>query len=103
MQTVEFKLSLNHYQQAKVNSWLNVQRWVWNQGLHLLEKFDSFSTWDKDSKSWIPRCPIRWEYYRDSTGQLIPFTRIAKRKPYRMSCPIFQVYRKPELESPTFF
>lgn len=103
MQTVEFKLSLNHYQQGKVNSWLNVQRWVWNQGLHLLEKFDSFSTWDKDSKSWIPRCPIRWEYYRDSTGQLIPFTRIAKRKPYRMSCPIFQVYRKPELESPTLF
>ena len=103
MRTVEFKLSLNRYQQAKVDSWLTIQRWVWNQGLHLLEESNSFSTWDKVSQSWVPCCPIPWTYYRDSVGQLIPFTRIAKKKPYRMSCPKPQAYRKPLLESPTFF
>lgn len=57
MKTVEFKLSLNQSQQAKVNDWLNVQRWVWNQGLQLLEEFDAFTAWDKESKAWVPCCP----------------------------------------------
>lgn len=103
MQTVEFKLLLNQFQQTKVNDWLNVQRWVWNRGLHLLEEFESFNAWDKISKSWVSCCPVSWEYYRDGNGQLIPFARIASNKPYRMSCPIPQAYCKPELNSPTFF
>lgn len=53
MKTVEFKLSLNQSQQAKVNEWLNVQRWVWNHGLHLLEEFDAFTAWDKESKGIV--------------------------------------------------
>jgi putative transposase len=52
MRTVEFKLDLNQSQQAKVDDWLNVLRWVWNRGLHLLEEFDSNTRWDKASKSW---------------------------------------------------
>jgi putative transposase len=103
MQTVEFKLNLNQSQQGKVDDWLNVLRWVWNRGLHLLEEFDSFTSWDKVSKAWSPSCPIRWEYYKDDDGQLIPFTRLAQTKPYRMSCPIPQVYRQPEVESPNHF
>ena len=103
MQTVEFKLNLNQSQQSKVDDWLNVLRWVWNRGLHLLEEFDSFTSWDKVSKAWSPSCPIRWEYYKDDDGQLVSFTRLAQTKPYRMSCPIPQVYRQPEIESPNHF
>ena len=103
MKTVEFKLSLNQSQQAKVNDWLNVQRWVWNQGLHLLEEFDAFTAWDKESIAWVPCCPVPWEYYKDDNGQLIPFTRLAKVKPYRMAWPIPKFYCQSELRSPTFF
>lgn len=103
MRTVEIKLSLNQSQQTKVDNWLNIQRWVWNRGLQLLEEFNSFNAWDKISKSWVPCCPVPWEYYRDGNGQLISFARIARTKPYRMSCPMPQAYRQPELESPTFF
>lgn len=103
MKTVEFKLSLNQSQQAKVNEWLNVQRWVWNQGLQLLEEFDAFTAWDKDSKAWVPCCPVQWDYYKDDNGQLIPFTRLARVKPYRIACPIPQLYRQPQLKSRTFF
>ncbi len=143
MRTIEFKLDLNQSQQAKVDDWLNVQRWVWNRGLHLLEEFDSFTSWDKLSKSWVPCCPIPWEYYKlqaktewregseeeeslplppllllllfppillqlqlyspHNSAVLVPFTRLAQIKPYRMSCPIPQAYRQPELESPTHF
>ena len=104
MLTVEFKLDLNQSQQTKVDDWLNVQRWVWNRGLHLLEEFESFTSWDKVSKAWTASCPIPWSYYKDDdNGQLVPFTRLAQTKPYRMSCPIPQAYRQPELESPNHF
>jgi len=103
MRTIEFKLDLNQTQQAKVDDWLNVQRWVWNRGLHLLEEFDDFTSWDKVSKTWTASCPLPWAYYKDDRGQLVPFTRLAQTKPYRMSCPIPLVYRQPELASPTYF
>jgi len=103
MHTVEFKLDLNQSQICKIDNWLSVQRWVWNHGLNLLENFDKFNHWDKHSKIWVPCCPLPWEYYKDTEGQLIPFTRLAQKKPYRMSCPILQDYRQPELESPSFF
>lgn len=103
MRTIEFKLSLNQSQQAKVDNWLNVMRWVWNEGLRLLETFEAFTGWDKVGKQWVPCCPIPWEYYRDNNSQLVSFTRLAKTKPYRMACSIPQTYRLPELKSPTFF
>ncbi|MDV2997264.1 MAG: hypothetical protein N4J56_006969 [Chroococcidiopsis sp. SAG 2025] len=103
MKTVEFKLNLNQTQQAKVDGWLSVLRWVWNRGLHLLEEFDNNTRWDKSSKSWVPCCPLPWQYYKDDDGRLIPFTRLAQTKPYRMSCPIPQTYRQPEIESPNHF
>lgn len=33
MKTLEFKLSLNNKHSASIDRWLDVQRWVWNQGL----------------------------------------------------------------------
>lgn len=103
MQTVEFKLDLNQTQQAKVNNWLSVLRWVWNRGLHLLEEFDNNTRWDKFSKSWVPCCSLPWQYYKDDDGQIIPFTRLAQTKPYRMSCPIPPLFCQPEIESPNHF
>lgn len=103
MKTVEFKLLLNQSQRAKVDAWLNVQRWVWNQGLRLLEQFYAFNAWDKIAKQWVPCCPLSWEYYKNDDGQLVPFSRLARVKPYRMSCPIPQPYHKPELDYPSFF
>jgi len=116
MRTVEFKLSLNQCQQAKVDDWLNVQRWVWNRGLEELEKFDTFSTWDKINKSWVPCCPVPWEYYQDRERnqlvsfcrlpwdyywcgkQLIPFCRIVARSQH-----LPQDYQESQIQSPTFF
>jgi len=103
MKTIEFKLSLNQAQQTKVEDWLDVQRWVWNQGLRLLEEFEAFHVWNKAEKHWFPCCPLPWEYYKDADGQLVPFTRLVKTKSYRMACPISQVYRQPQLRSPNFF
>lgn len=103
MRTVEFKLSLNQTQQAQIEQWLNIQRWVWNEGLRLLEEFEDFAAWNKMEKQWVPCCPIPWEYYKDESGQLVSFTRLARTRPYRTACPIRQLYRPPKLESPTFF
>jgi len=103
LKTIEFKLDLNESQQAKLENWLAHMRWVWNRGLNLLEEFDDFSSWDKHSKTWVPSCPIPWQYYKNDDGQLVPFTRLAQKKPYRASCPIPRAYRKPELESPSYF
>ncbi len=64
MRTVEFKLSLNQSQQAQVDNWLNVQRWTWNRGLHLLEEFASFMAWDQGAKAWVACCPVPWQYYK---------------------------------------
>jgi len=116
MRTVEFKLSLNQSQQAQVDDWLNVQRWVWNRGLEELEKFDTFCGWDKISKSWVPRCPVPWEYYQDkNTNQLVPFCRLPwdyyrSGKKLIPFCHIAaqnqhlpQEYQEPQIQSPTFF
>lgn len=116
MRTVEFKLDLNQSQQAKVNNWLNVQRWVWNRGLNLLDKFDTFSAWDKINKSWVPRCPLPWEYYQEKdSNQLVPFCRLnwdyyRRGKQLTPFCPLGvrnnhlpQDYQESQVQSPTFF
>jgi len=116
MRTVEFKLSLNQSQQTKVDNWLNVQRWVWNRGLELLERFNTFNTWDKMTKSWVNCCPVPWEYYQSKDSnqlvpfcrlpwtyyqqgkQLIPFCRLAERNHH-----LPQEYQDPQIQLPTFF
>lgn len=60
--TLEFKLSLNATQAAMVDSWLDVQRWVWNRGLALLKEFEAFSQYNKHDKAYAPCCPVPWEY-----------------------------------------
>ena len=54
IKTLEFKLSLNTSQAAMVDSWLDVQRWVWNRGLALLKEFEAFSHYNKHDKSYAP-------------------------------------------------
>jgi len=62
IKTLEFKLSLNTSQAAMVDSWLDVQRWVWNRGLSLLKEFEAFSHYNKHDKAYAPCCPVPWEY-----------------------------------------
>lgn len=38
MKTLEFKLDLNKRQQETIDKWLDELRWVWNEGLSLLEE-----------------------------------------------------------------
>ncbi len=116
MRTIEFKLSLKQSQQAQVDDWLNVQRWVWNRGLELLQKFETNFVWDKINKSWVSRCSVPWQYYRDKSSsqlvsfcrlpwtyyrrgkQLIPFCRLAERHNH-----LPQDYQSSQIQSPTLF
>ena len=102
IKTLEFKLSLNHAQSASVERWLDVQRWVWNQGLAYLKEFEAFSHYNKHDKAHAPCCPVPWEY-RWQKGDndewvAIPFSRIAAGKQRRLCCPIPQPYRQPKLD-----
>ena len=62
IKTLEFKLSLNATLAAMVDSWLDVQRWVWNRGLALLKEFEAFSHYNEHDKAYAPCCPVPWEY-----------------------------------------
>jgi transposase len=62
IKTLEFKLSLNTTQAAMVDSWLDVQRWVWNRGLRLLKEFEAFSHYNEHDEAYAPCCPVPWEY-----------------------------------------
>ncbi len=80
MKTLEFKLSLNSSQEATINEWLNVQRWVWNKALSLTESFYSFRHYNKHDKSYAACSPIGWEYriyQQESEKKYAPFCRIA--------------------------
>ncbi len=103
MKTVEFKLNLNLDQQAKVDAWLSVQRWVWNQGLNLLEEFYLFHYWDKISKTWNSCCPIAWKYRKDENNW-IPYCPIAHTcRDWVQCCPINQDFRESPIDSPNHF
>jgi len=71
MKTLEFKLQLNKAQSQQVDSWLDVQRWVWNEGLALLKDFEAQRTYNKHDKAYAPCCPIPWEYHweKDDAGR----------------------------------
>jgi len=102
IKTLEFKLSLNTSQAAIIDSWLDVQRWVWNRGLALLKEFEAFSHYNKHDKAYAPCCPVPWEY-RWAKGDndewiAIPYSSIRQFKDAPYSCPIPQVYRQPDLD-----
>lgn len=102
IKTLEFKLSLNATQAAMVDSWLDVQRWVWNRGLALLKEFEAFSHYNKHDKVYAPCCPVPWEYryIKGDDGQWIavPYSRVREYKKAGLSCPLPQVYRPPQLD-----
>jgi putative transposase len=74
IKTLEFKLSLNTSQAAKIEAWLDVQRWAWNRGLRYLIEYETFFKFVGGSKKQgkacmadsshglAPCCPITWEY-----------------------------------------
>jgi transposase len=62
IKTLEFKLSLNATQAAMVDSWLDVQRWVWNRGLGLLKEFEAFTFQNEHDGAYAPCCPVPWDY-----------------------------------------
>lgn len=102
IKTLEFKLSLNATQAAMVDSWLDVQRWVWNRGLALLKEFEAFSHYNKHDKAYAPCCPLPWEYRwgKGDDGQwiAIPYSVIRHHKRANQSCPLPQQYREPQLD-----
>lgn len=101
IKTLEFKLTLNATQAASIDSWLDVQRWVWNRGLGLLKEFETFSAYNKHDKAHAPCCPVPWEYRWEKDGDRwvpIPYSRIQQHKRAGYSCPIPQTYRQPELD-----
>lgn len=103
MKTVELKLNLNREQQAKVDEWLNVQRWVWNQGLNLLEEFYLFHYGHKDSKTWNPCCPVAWKY-RKHEDNWIPYCPIAHTsRDWVQCCPVNQHFRESPIDSPNYY
>jgi hypothetical protein len=120
MKTKVFKLSrLSKGDLNTLNSWLASLRWVWNEGLRLLEELDTFSatystetTVDgKTKKEWhrAPCCPVPWQYRRIDKnqpwgeGNLAPYTYFARKRPYAQFCPLPQQYRQPRLDQPSNF
>lgn len=102
IKTLEFKLSLNATQAAMVESWLDVQRWVWNRGLALLKEFEAFSHYNKHDKAYAPCCPVPWEYRwtKGDGGEwvAIPYSPVRAYKKAGLSCPLPQMYREPALD-----
>lgn len=103
MKTVEFKLNLNLEQKARIDDWLNVQRWVWNKGLNLLEEFYLFHYWDKLSKTWNRCCPLAWKY-RKYEDNWIPYCSIAHTsRDWVQCCPVNQDFRESPIDNPNYF
>ena len=99
--TLEFKLNLNKGQTAKIDAWLDVQRWVWNRGLALLKEFEQFAAYNKQDKAFAPCCPVPWDYRWQKSGDnwtAIPYSRIASGKANWLCCPIPQAYRTPVID-----
>ena len=102
MKTLEFKLNLSEAQTAAVDRWLDVQRWVWNEGLALLKEFEAFSHYNKHDKAHAPCCPVPWEYRwqkgADDQWVAIPYSTIKPFKKAGLCCPLPSVYREPRLD-----
>jgi len=102
IKTLEFKLSLNATQAAMVDSWLDVQRWVWNRGLALLKEFEAFSHYNKHDEAYAPCCPVPWAYRYikgdDDQWVSVPYSNVREYKKAGLSCPLPQQYRDPQLD-----
>lgn len=68
MKTLEFKLTLNQSQKAKLNDWMSANKYVWNEGVRHIEWFNEFNRYHKPDKKSYPCSPIRsqnfWKKYR---------------------------------------
>lgn len=67
IKVMEFKLTLVPEQKDILARWLNASKSVWNRALKQLEIFEKFTWYDKESKTYVPCCPV-WEfkqYYLD--------------------------------------
>jgi putative transposase len=65
MKTLEFKLTLTLAQQQTIDLWLDSLRWIWNEGLSLLE--------ESQQRKWRERNPIEsdieavtWYWHRNA-------------------------------------
>lgn len=78
--TLEFLVKLTPQQQFIVDTSFEQLIAVWNRGLGELMKFDKFHCYDKQSKSWVQRCPVQWSYRYDDG--FIPYSTILHEDSY---------------------
>lgn len=116
MKTKVFKLDrLSKSDIQSIEQWLESLRWVWNEGVRLLEELDTFTASYAEEvegkKIWhrAPVCPIPWQYRRIDKnqpwgeGNLAPYTYFASKRPYAQFCRLPQDYREPRLDHPSNF
>ncbi len=120
MKTLVFKLDrLSKSDIQSLEQWLRSLRWVWNEGLRMLEELDAFTATCSETvdvegrpkKVWhrAPCCPLPWQYRRIDKnglwepGNMAAYTYIARKKPYAQFCPLVQDYKEPRLDQPTNF
>lgn len=112
IKTKVFKLDrLNKTDLQTIDQWLSTLRWVWNEGLRLLEEMDTFSApyvvMEGDKKRWhrAPCCPVPWQYRRVDKnkpwgeGNLAPYTYFARKRPYAQFCRLVQDHQSPRIDS----
>jgi len=58
MKTAEFKLNLNNAQKAELNDWMSALKWVWNEGVRMIDYFNQFNAYHKPDKRSYPCSPI---------------------------------------------
>jgi putative transposase len=109
MKTIEFKFTPNRQQEATLNEWLSALKWVWNQSLRLAEDFERFQAWDKVSKSYVPCCPIGWEYRYEKleNGEWAHYScstiAVGRKGEYKPVCPIKQDWREQLIQNVSHF
>ncbi len=108
MRTLEFRLYPTRPQAQQLEAWLELHRRIWNFGLSLLQELDSFSAYDKASKTRAPCCPLPWVYrYVKPTDDTpapageswlrFPYSEVRRHSRAGLCCPIPQDYRPPRL------
>jgi len=107
LRTVEFGLYPTRPQAQQLEAWLELQRRIWNYGLALLQELDSFSAYDKASKTRVPCCPVPWSYRwaatSDGNWSAIPHSVIRQHRHAELCCPIPQPWREPRLQNDSYF
>ena len=102
IKTKAFKLGrLSKGNLTAINHQLSALRWVWNEGLRLLEAFDAFTgnVWTeqvggKKIYHYAPCCPVPWRYRKVDKnkpweeGNFAPYTYFAGKKPHAQFCPL---------------